>query len=110
MYRVFYVDQDGFVRLSDGAWPYLEYKLFRGNAATSPVVNGEIQGLVNQACCQSLYYFAPVKVCVTPGYYTLVTYGDSSDIQQVDQPNIFFDTHPPYPLTNTLKPEVMGTH
>ncbi|MEL6631553.1 MAG: PKD domain-containing protein [Bacteroidota bacterium] len=109
MYRVFYVNQDGYVRISDGTWPYLSYKLFRGNASTSPVVNGQIQGLVDQACCQSLYYFSPIKVCVTPGYYTLVTYADSIDIQRVDQPNIRFDILPPAQFTDPLNPEVMDT-
>ncbi len=97
MYRIFTIGQNGYVRLSQGAYN-MEYRLFRGDASSLPISGGIINGLTDQTCCQSLYYaYGTAKVCVTPGTYTLVTYGSEGDINSYDQPQIFFDTLPSSP-------------
>ncbi len=109
MYRVFTVGQDGYVRISGGNYNYFQYKLFAGNATTAPVVNGTITGMTDLTCCHSLYFYSPLKVCVTPGDYTLVTYGDSTDVNISDNPTIRFDTIPPPPFTSPATAEILDT-
>jgi len=55
-------------------------------------VAGKIQNLIDQVGCQSLYF--PVKVCVTPGTYTLVSFADDGDIGEQDQPWVRFHAFP----------------
>ena len=92
LYRVFKINQNGYITIGGGNWWRFRYRLYRGDARTAPVVGNELQGLIDQAGCQSTYY--PFKVCVTPGTYTLVTFGDISDVGESDRPWFKFDTLP----------------
>ncbi|MEM6261355.1 MAG: PKD domain-containing protein [Bacteroidota bacterium] len=92
-YRVIRVANDGIITVDGGDWTRFRYKLFAGNAATNPVVGGIVQNLTDLSCCQSTYY--AFKVCVTPGFYTLVTYGGEDDINYGDRPWVRLDTFPP---------------
>ncbi len=107
IYRIIEIGQDGIMTVGGGNWRYLRYKVFQGDASTSPVVNGILTSLVDLACCQSARF--PFKVCVSPGRYTLVTYGDVTDINRVDQPWVSFDTFPPSQFTVPTMPDVMDT-
>ncbi|MEN9640658.1 MAG: hypothetical protein RLZZ262_2527 [Bacteroidota bacterium] len=93
----------GIITIVSGNEYAYNYRLYRGNAnslATSQGVQaaGEwISGLEpvsecmyhgnNDYCCNGYDY----QVCVTPGEYTLVTFGDSTDIALSDQVTVQFD-------------------
>lgn len=109
MYRVFDIPLDGYIRVSNGNWSRFTYRIYRGNASTLPVVGGQIQGLTDQVCCRSLYWYTPVKLCVTPGTYTLVTYGDPGDVNYSDNPTLEYDTLPALPFSTPALAEVMDT-
>ncbi|MDW8417674.1 MAG: PKD domain-containing protein, partial [Bacteroidia bacterium] len=93
IYRIIRIDQEGILEIGGGNWWRFQYRLYRGDARIEPIVGGYIQNLIDQVGCQDLYY--PVKVCVTPGYYTLVSFGDNSDIGERDRPWFRFHVFPP---------------
>ncbi|MCS7152364.1 MAG: PKD domain-containing protein [Bacteroidia bacterium] len=93
IYRVVRVDQEGILEIGGGNWWRFRYRLYRGDARIEPIVGGRIQNLIDQVGCQDLYW--PVKVCVTPGYYTLVSFGDDMDIGERDRPWFRFHVFPP---------------
>ncbi|MBX3102967.1 MAG: PKD domain-containing protein, partial [Bacteroidetes bacterium] len=106
IYRLINVGQNGILTVSGATWE-LRYRLYRGDASTAPVVGNEIQGLVDQAGCQRPYYWwERFKVCVTPGVYTLVSFGDDSDIKRGDNPQIYFEAFPATQYTDPLNPQV----
>ena len=107
IYRKVWVDQDGILSVGGGAWTRFRYRLYRGDASALPIVNDTIQGLVDQVGCQSLYY--PAKVCVTQGWYTLVSFGDVQEVTYGDRPWFRFDTIPPTQFTNPTAPELLDT-
>lgn len=107
MYRVVNIGQNGILTVGGGVWTRFRYRLYRGNATTEPIVANRIQNLVDQVGCQSLYW--PFKLCVTPGYYTLVTFGDITDVNFGDSPWFRFEAFPPTQFTDPNNPEVLDT-
>ncbi|MBX3103149.1 MAG: PKD domain-containing protein, partial [Bacteroidetes bacterium] len=123
MYRLIQVYEDGVLYVSGGRRElYCEgvrYRLFRGDAnalAQSGNHYGpgeEIPGLVDQAGCQSLVNNCtfgtqiPFKVCVTPGWYTLVTYGSPNTVGMWDRPWVRFYPHENTNYTDSLAPEAV---
>lgn len=107
IYRIIEVDQSGILSVGGGNWIYFRYKLYQGDARIEPIVGNEIQNLTDLAACQSTYY--PFKVCVTPGTYTLVSYGDISDVGRGDNPWIRFETFAPTSFTDPNNPEILDT-
>ncbi|MDW8014401.1 MAG: PKD domain-containing protein [Bacteroidia bacterium] len=93
IYRIIRINQEGILEIGGGNYSRFYYRLYRGDARVEPIVGGRIQNLIDQVGCQSLYW--PVKVCVTPGYYTLVSFGDESDIGERDRPWFIFHAFPP---------------
>lgn len=124
MYRVVQIDQNGVLYVNGGRRELycqgVRYRLFRGNAATeaavAPTYYGDgdlIPNLVDQAGCQELIWSCiigwqrPFKVCVTPGYYTLVTYGNETVVGEWDRPWFRFEAHTPTMYADSLAPEIM---
>ncbi|MCB9231372.1 MAG: PKD domain-containing protein [Bacteroidia bacterium] len=107
IYRLIQVNQDGILTVGGGNWTRFRYRLYRGDASSLPIVGNEIQGLVDQAGCQTTYW--PFKVCVTPGYYTLATIGDLSDVKYGDKPWIRFESFPPTQFTTPATGELLDT-
>jgi len=107
IYRVIQIGQDGILTVGGGDWYRRRYKLYAGDASTAPVVNGVLQGLQDLSCCQTTRY--TFKNCVSSGRYTLVTYADSTNIGEVDQPWVRFDTFPPTDYTTPATAELMDT-
>ncbi len=93
IYRIIRVDQPGILEVGGGNWWRFRYRLYRGDARVEPIVAGRIQNLIDQMGCQDLYW--PAKVCVTPGYYTLVSFGDDGDIGERDRPWVRLHVFPP---------------
>lgn len=106
IYRVITIGQNGILTVGGGNWWYMQYRLYRGDASAEPIVANRIQNLVDQVGCQSLYW--PAKVCVTPGRYTLVTFGDPGDIKQGDNPWVRFEAFPATQYTNPLAPQIVA--
>ena len=107
IYRRIVVNADGILTVGGGNWQRFRYRLYRGDASTAPVVGNELQGLVDQAGCQSTS--PPFKVCVTPGVYTLVSFGDNSDINRGDSPWVRFEAFGPTAFNNPASPEILDT-
>lgn len=107
IYRLIYVNANGILTVGGGVWYRFRYRLYRGDASSLPIVGNRIQGLVDQVGCQSLYW--PAKVCVTPGWYTLVTLGDVADVGYGDRPWTRFEAFPPTLFTNPAAPEALDT-
>ncbi|MCE3008389.1 MAG: formylglycine-generating enzyme family protein [Bacteroidetes bacterium] len=84
IYRRVVIDQNGILTVGSGNWQRFTYRLYRGDASALPQSGGRITGLVDQAGCQAL--LTPIRVCVTPGTYTLVSFGDANDVGIGDQP------------------------
>lgn len=105
IYRRITIGQDGILVVGGGVWQRFRYRLYRGDASTLPIVNGEIQGLVDQVECQSTFY--PFKVCVSPGIYTLATFGDPGDLGFGDSPWLHFESFPPTSFTDPASPEIL---
>ncbi len=125
MYRIVNIGQNGILTTFSGApvckGPYV-YRLYKGHAAQLAQNQNvfsypeTINGLADQAGCQYLqirsadctppYQIDFFKVCVTPGYYTAVTFG-SEDLpgtkRGFDSPYFQFDTVPDY-YTDPLNP------
>ncbi len=109
LYRVFYVDRNGMISIGGMNYWRFEYRLYRGDARTAPIVGGRLQGLTDMAGCQPAYWNYIFKVCVTPGYYTLVTFGDISDVGEYDRPWFKFDTLPTPQFFTRATAENLGT-
>ena len=107
IYRRVEINQNGILVVGGGNWRYLRYRLYRGDAATAPVSGGELTGLVDQGGCQRLRY--PMRVCVTPGTYTLVTFGQEADITRGDDPWFRFETFASSAFFDPGTPEVLPT-
>ncbi|MEM7035459.1 MAG: hypothetical protein AAF570_00690, partial [Bacteroidota bacterium] len=105
IYRYINITTSGILVVDGGVWPRFRYRLYRGDASSLPIVGGEIQGLVDQAGCQSTFY--AFKVCVTPGIYTLVTFGDPNDLGFGDNPWVHFESFPPTSYTDPAAPEIL---
>lgn len=98
-----FVPDSGIITISGGSDYQYNYRLYRGSAsalasAQGVSIAGEwISGLEpvsecmnhynNDYCCNGFDY----QVCVTPGIYTLVTFGDSTDIALSDQVTLQFN-------------------
>ena len=112
IYRRIVIGSNGILRVSNGNWRYLRYKLYRGDAPALAGAQGVssagevITGLEDQFGCKSLN--AAVRVCVTPGVYTLVTFGDSTDVGRSDAPSVRFTT-PTTQYNNPAAPNNLGT-
>ncbi|MFO0399792.1 MAG: PKD domain-containing protein, partial [Sphingobacteriia bacterium] len=106
IYRRIVIDQNGILTVGNGNWQRFTYRLYQGDASTAPQSAGMISGLVDQANCQALLH--PMRVCVTPGTYTLVSFGDIGDVGIGDQPN-FTLTAPIATFTDPNVPNDMGT-
>ncbi|NVO03450.1 MAG: T9SS type A sorting domain-containing protein [Bacteroidetes bacterium] len=95
VYRELKIGSNGILTLGGGNY-YFQYRLYRGDAQS--LANGQnvfasnqtITGLADMAGCQDLYWSYP-KVCVTPGTYTLVSFGDQADVGYFDSPWVKFD-------------------
>ncbi|MBX3103331.1 MAG: hypothetical protein KF690_12540, partial [Bacteroidetes bacterium] len=115
IYRVVQIDRDGILWM--GGNPYdqyyrgVRYRLFRGNAndlATAYTAADDLLGLVDQMACQTLYNTAQdAKVCVTPGYYTLVAYANVSLIGYSDRPYFQFQAYTPTLFSDPANPQVL---
>ncbi|MCB9234172.1 MAG: discoidin domain-containing protein [Bacteroidia bacterium] len=97
IYREFTVGVTGIITIGGGNWAAgVQYQLYAGDAnalATGQSVFNypqTISGLTSVIGCNSLYY--PQSVCVTPGVYTLVSFGNGSMVGVSDQPYIRLDT------------------
>lgn len=114
IYRIIQIEQQGILVVS-GDFSRFRYRLYRGDARTVPIVNGRLQGLQDQAGCQGYiacnFQYMPFKVCVSPGTYTLVTFGSEANIGEGDQPTVELVPIPsPHPLfTTPATAENMGT-
>jgi PKD repeat protein len=95
IYREITIGSNGILTLSGGNY-YFQYTLYRGDAqvlanAQNAFATGQtITGLQDLTGCQDLYFSNP-RVCVTPGVYTLVSFGDQSDVGIRDLPSVRFD-------------------
>jgi gliding motility-associated-like protein len=97
------VPDSGIITITSGSDYQYNYRLYRGSASSLSSAQGVsnagewISGLEpisecmshynNDYCCNGFDY----QVCVTPGVYTLVTFGDSTDIALSDQVTLQFD-------------------
>jgi gliding motility-associated-like protein len=97
------VPDSGIITISGGGDYQYNYRLYRGSASALASAQGVssagewISGLEpvsecmnyynNDYCCNGFDY----QVCVTPGVYTLVTFGDSTDIALSDQVTLQFN-------------------
>lgn len=112
IYRQLVIGSNGILTLSGGSI-YLQYKLFRGDAqalalAQSVYSSGQtINGLTEISGCFDLYSTFH-RVCVTPGTYTLVSFGDQGDVGVSDQPSIVFNTATTL-FSNPLSPNNLGS-
>lgn len=112
VYRRIVIGQNGILRVSGGNWQYFSYRLYRGDAVALATAQGAdvagevITGLSDQAGCQSTYW--PFEVCVTPGVYTLVSFGDGNDVGIGDQPS-FYLSAPVTTYGNPAAPNNLGT-
>ena len=94
IYREFVIDTVGMVTLGGGNY-YFSYILYKGDASALATAQNKfnygqtIDGLIAMSGCVSLYYSNPI-FCVTPGVYTLVTFGDSTDVNRWDRPWVRF--------------------
>ncbi len=95
IYREIVIDTVGILTIHGGNWPYFQYKFYRGDASALADAEGaynwgdSIHNLEDMSGCTNLYY--ALKVCVTPGIYTLVSFGDSTDVGRSDRPWFRFD-------------------
>lgn len=103
------LDDSGILTVGGTNGWYLNYILFRGDANALATAQGAdtygetITGLNDISGC----FNWETRFCVTPGIYTLVSFGDSTDVARSDQPWFRFD------ITETqfdvpASPEMMG--
>lgn len=89
IYRTIYIDRPGILTVG-GYSPYLLNKLYRGDASELATQQNAfsygqyITGLTELFGCTDFYY--SVSTCVEPGVYTLVTFGDSTDVGRWSRP------------------------
>jgi PKD repeat protein len=87
-------DDEGVLNLSNGNY-YFHYLFYRGDANALATAQGAfswgetITGLETMTTCTNLYSTSQ-NVCVTPGIYTLVSFGDSTDVSRTDEPRFRF--------------------
>lgn len=87
-------DDSGVLTLSGGNY-YLQYLFYRGSANELATAQGTFNwgetftGVEQMMTCTNMYYSSP-KICVEPGKYTLVSYGDVSDVGRSDAPSFRF--------------------
>jgi hypothetical protein len=95
IYREFVIDTLGMITLGGGSY-YCRYILYKGDAsalatAQNKFTYGEtIDGLTAMSGCLSLYGNTYI-FCVAPGIYTLVSFGDSTDVNRWDRPWVRFN-------------------
>ncbi|MDW8334026.1 MAG: hypothetical protein RMM53_07410, partial [Bacteroidia bacterium] len=120
MYRVLQVNTSGILTISglgvcpqSCSWhPGLGYRFYKGNAQALANAQGvntagqTISGLVDLIGCDCNRSTA--KVCVEPGYYTLVTFGFDEMRGYGDQPSFRLD-QPTTLFHNPASPDNMGT-
>ena len=108
IYRLVNIGQNGILTVGQfNWWRRIFVRLYRGNATTEPIVNGRVQNLVDQAGCHSHWWPGYFRVCVTPGWYTLVSFGDAGDIGYGDNLFVRFESFGPTLFTDPLNPEVL---
>ncbi len=97
MYREFAVSDSGVAAFGSYTYP-LAYRLFKGDAnalASAQNVNAYpqvIKGLVPMTpCIDAITECKGDMVCITPGTYTLATFGNDGHIGYKDAPTIKFD-------------------
>jgi len=96
IYRVFTVAANGRIAVSGGSGNF-RYSLYQGDANALATAQGAhlsgstIVGLTTITSCQ--YGGNVLRACLTPGTYTLVTFGDDTDVNRVDQPTLRFDAY-----------------
>ncbi len=95
IYREIVIDTVGILTIGGGNYYFL-YKFFAGNASALATAQGAysypqtITGMTEMTGCTDLYWTNP-RICVVPGVYTLVSYGDSTDVGRYDRPWFRFD-------------------
>ena len=95
IYREIVIDTVGILTIHGGNYSYFQYRFYAGDASALATAQGAynygdtIHGLTPLTNCTNLYY--ALKVCVTPGTYTLVSFGDSTDVGRYDRPWFRFD-------------------
>ncbi len=95
IYRELNIGSNGILTLGGGS-AYLQYRFYQGDAqllanSQNVYTSGQaIAGLADMAGCLSLFGTTH-RICVTPGTYTLVSYGDQSDVGIYDSPWVKFD-------------------
>lgn len=105
------VNDSGVVNLSSGNY-YFHYLFYRGDANSLAISQGAynwgqtINGLETMTTCTNLYSTSQ-NVCVTPGIYTLVSFGDSTDVSRTDRPAFRFTKFSTI-FNNPLAPNNMG--
>ncbi|MDW8333292.1 MAG: hypothetical protein RMM53_03655, partial [Bacteroidia bacterium] len=107
-YRLIYIGQNGILTVGQFNWWHgIFVRLYRGNATTEPIVNGRVQNLVDQAGCHSHWWPGYFRVCVTPGWYTLVSFGHPGHVGVGDNLFVRFESFGPTLFTDPLNPEVL---
>ena len=100
IYREFVIDTLGMVTIGRGdSYTYLEHILYKGDASALATAQNKfsygetIDGLTAMSGCFNFYYNYSRIFCVTPGVYTLVTFGDSVDVSNsyLSRPWVRFD-------------------
>jgi len=96
MYREFVVADSGVVNiLWDGT--LLWHRLYKGDANALAIAQNayvypaRITGLIPYTACFQHGYCYETKACVTPGTYTIVTFGNDGDIARPQQQQTRFD-------------------
>ena len=88
-------DDSGVLTLSNGNY-YFRYSFYKGSSTELATAQGTYNagetftGLEEFTLCNSLYYSNP-KVCVEPGKYTLITFGEDVDVGRTDNPFFKFN-------------------
>lgn len=86
---------NGILTIGGLNYNFMTYRLYKGDASALATTQSvfsypsTITGLTDLAGCFATPY--TIETCVTPGIYTLVTFGDSTDVAISDQPWFQFD-------------------
>ncbi|MEM4326465.1 MAG: hypothetical protein QXU40_04120, partial [Candidatus Pacearchaeota archaeon] len=96
IYRTFQVNTSGVITITGTC--NRTYKLYAGDAdalATSYTWPNTIPGLVEISNCFNgdCGSGTQLRTCITPGFYTLVSFGNFSNLGQSDQPTFHFTTY-----------------
>lgn len=100
LYREFKVAESGVVTFENLTYrvPYIYYSLFNGDAGSMATAQSaftypaEINGLTLKSTCFFQGGCGGQRFCVTPGTYTLATFGTDAHIGVSDRPSITFDS------------------